>query len=78
MYHLIDTFNDRRISSHRTLKAAIEADRKYDRAVKRANGQSSYIPTQYREGGNQRNWRTESKPVDIDDVYYERQTTWPA
>lgn len=64
MFHLIDTFNDRRISSHRSLEAAIKADRAYDRAVKRANGESSYIPTEYREGGNQRNWREQSVRVD--------------
>ena len=68
IFHLIDTHNDRRLSSHRTLAAAVDADRKYQRAVKRANGQSSYIPTQYREGGSVKTWRTNSKPVDDDAV----------
>ena len=45
MFHLIDTFNDRLISRHRTLLAAVKADLAYDRAVKRRNGNSSYIPT---------------------------------
>lgn len=45
MYTLHDTFNDRTISRHRTIEAATQAERKFSRAVKRANGQNSYIPT---------------------------------
>ncbi len=40
-----DTFNDRTVSNHRSLDAAVKADRKFQRAIKRSNGQSSYIPT---------------------------------
>jgi hypothetical protein len=72
MYHLIDTFNNRRISSHRTIEAMVKADNKYADAVARANGSSSYIPTQYRVGGSQRNWRTESSAVDIEAVMHAR------
>ena len=64
MYHLIDTFNSHRISSHRTIKAAVKADNAYQRAVKRANGESSYIPTAYYEGGTQKTWRSKGVQVD--------------
>lgn len=33
------------MSKHRTVEAAQEADRKFQRRVKAANGQGSYIPT---------------------------------
>ncbi len=49
MYVLFDTFNSKPISRHRTIKAAVKADIRFQRAVKRANGKSSYIPTQIRE-----------------------------
>jgi hypothetical protein len=42
-YQLIDTFNNRVISNHRSLDAAVRAKAKHGRAVKRANGQSSYV-----------------------------------
>lgn len=45
MYYLIDTFNSRIISKHRTLEAAEAADAKHQRDVKRHNGRDSYIPT---------------------------------
>jgi hypothetical protein len=45
MYQLIDTFNERLISRHRTLDALARAERRFDRAVKRNNGPGSYIPT---------------------------------
>jgi hypothetical protein len=45
MYALQDTFNNRVISRHRSIAAAAIADRKHQRAVKRHNGQASYIPT---------------------------------
>lgn len=44
-YILTDTFNSIIISTHRTALAAVKADRAHGRAVKKANGQSSYIPT---------------------------------
>lgn len=44
-YTLLDTFNDRVISRHRTLEAAVRAEIKHDKAVKKHNGQSCYIPT---------------------------------
>lgn len=50
-YLLIDTFNRRLISRHRSLATAVAADRKYARAVKRANGRDSYIPTMIRAAG---------------------------
>lgn len=45
-FTLRDTFNDRNVSSHRTLRAAIEAERKLLCAVRRNNGSGSYLPTQ--------------------------------
>ena len=45
MIILTDTFNGCTISRHRTVKAAVKADKAHNKAVKRANGQSSYIPT---------------------------------
>ena len=53
MYSLYDTFNDRIISRHRTIEATAAADRKYQRAIKRANGQNSYIPTTIRDGNGE-------------------------
>lgn len=44
-YTLHDTFNDRTVSRHRSIEAAIRASYQFSRAVKRANGASSYIPT---------------------------------
>ena len=40
-----DTSNDRNVSNHRTLRAALQAERKLLRAVRRHNGQNSYLPT---------------------------------
>ena len=51
MFELYDTFNGHTISRHRSIEAAIKADRKFQRAVKRANGSNSYIPTEIRENG---------------------------
>lgn len=42
---IYDTFNRVIISNHRSLRAAVLAERKFSRAVKRANGSNSYIPT---------------------------------
>lgn len=40
---LTDTFNCRKISSHRTVEKAVEARDAHHRAVKKANGSSSYL-----------------------------------
>jgi len=42
---LYDTFNRCTVSNHRSLRAAVLAERKFSRAVKHANGSNSYIPT---------------------------------
>lgn len=42
-YELQDTFNSVTISRHKTIGAAVNAYRKHLRAVKRANGQNSYL-----------------------------------
>jgi predicted Zn-dependent protease len=43
MIILTDTFNGRKISSHRTVEAAVKAEKKHLKAVKKANGSSSYL-----------------------------------
>lgn len=45
MFNLIDTFNNVVISKHRTIRAAVDADIRHGRDVRRHNGASSYIPT---------------------------------
>ena len=42
---LTDTFNNRVLSRHRTIEAAVKASRRHARAVERRNGKGSYIPT---------------------------------
>lgn len=43
MIELRDTFNDRLISRHRTVLAALKAQMKHLAGVKRANGRDSYL-----------------------------------
>lgn len=43
MITLTDTFNNTVISRHRTILAAVRAERKHLRAVKRANGKDSFL-----------------------------------
>jgi len=43
MIHLIDTFNRRLISRHRSVDAAVRAEKKHLRQVRKANGQSAYL-----------------------------------
>jgi len=44
-YSLHDTFNNCEISRHRSIETAVRAQLSHSRAVKRANGQNSFIPT---------------------------------
>lgn len=44
-FTLHDTFNDRTVSVHRLISTAVRASYRFSRAVKRANGQNSFIPT---------------------------------
>lgn len=60
MIYLIDTFNRITISRHRTILAAVKAARAHDRAVKRANGRDSYIPTTFEN--------SDGSPIDWDEV----------
>lgn len=53
-YIIVDTFNGRVVSRHRSLAAAAKADRKYGAAVARANGRGSYIPTAIRRENTER------------------------
>jgi hypothetical protein len=50
-FTLHDTFNDRTISIHRSIETAVRAEARFSRAVRRANGRDSYIPTEIRCGG---------------------------
>ena len=43
MYNLYDTFNGRKISSHRTVKNAVRAKLAHIKAVEKANGSGSYV-----------------------------------
>lgn len=46
MYLLINTFQSNRVvSRHRTQEAACRASWRYQRAIRLANGESSYMPT---------------------------------
>ena len=51
MYTLIDTFNNRELSRHRTLKAAVNAEFRMNRLIKRINGPTSYLPMQILASG---------------------------
>jgi hypothetical protein len=44
-FTLHDTFNNRTVSVHRSIKTAVRASYRFCRAVRRANGQNFYIPT---------------------------------
>lgn len=51
MYVLIDTFNNRVLSKHRTIAACVTADSTFLRKLKKNNGASSYIPTTIKSVG---------------------------
>ena len=61
MFILTDTFNKVVISKHRSVMAAVKAQHKHDRMVKRMNGKNSYV------------WYsiTEEDEADITDELYE-------
>jgi hypothetical protein len=63
-YRIYDTFNRRVVSNHRSLSAAVTAAAKFSRAVKRNNGQNSYIPTRIEQPDTDGDWL----PVPIDEV----------
>jgi hypothetical protein len=44
-HRIYDTFNRRVVSNHQSLRTAVLAARKFQRAVRKSNGQNSYIPT---------------------------------
>lgn len=43
MFTLLDTFNDKELSTHRTLAAAATAQVRHSARVRRANGPNSYL-----------------------------------
>lgn len=48
-YCVYDTFNSKIISKHRSVVAAIKADKEFKRTISRVHGKSSFIPTDLRE-----------------------------
>ena len=51
MYTVVDTFNNCELSRHRTLKAAVAAEFRMNRLIKRTNGSTSYLPMQILQSG---------------------------
>ncbi len=43
MFTLTDTFNNRPLSRHRSLVAAVRAKSKHFKAIRRRNGENSYV-----------------------------------
>lgn len=64
-YTIHDTFNDRTISAHLSIKTAVRASYRFSRAVKRANSKDSFIPTQILCDGKPLN---ESQQEEADNV----------
>ena len=48
MYVIFDTFNRKVISRHLSVDAAVQANARFQRSVKRSNGAGSYIPVSLR------------------------------
>lgn len=65
---LHDTFNAIRISAHRTLLAAVRAQREHLRRVKRANGQNSYLTYAFRwaDGSPVDGWEITAAQMELD------------
>lgn len=61
-YQLFDTFNKVVISRHNSLEAMVRAHKKHARMIRKANGQSSYIPTSYRNA--------DGTPISDDDAQF--------
>lgn len=64
-FTLNDNFNFRTISAHRSIKTAVCASYRFLRAVRRANGKDSFIPTQILCDGKPLN---ESQQEEADNV----------
>jgi hypothetical protein len=64
-FTLNDKFNFRTISVHRSIKTAVRASYRFSRAVRRANGKDSFIPTEIRCDGKPLN---ESQQEEADNV----------
>ena len=64
-FTLNDKFNFRTISVHRSIETAVRASYRFSRAVKRANGKDSFIPTQILCDGKPLN---ESQQQEADNV----------
>jgi hypothetical protein len=45
MYVLFDNFNDKTISRHRSLQAAVKADVRFQKRIKKVHGANSFTPT---------------------------------
>jgi len=51
MYQLFDTFNNCKISNHRSFESAEKATVAHYKAVKKRHGHSAYVPTEIRVNG---------------------------
>jgi len=71
VFILYDTFNQKIISRHRTIEAAGKANRSLQKAVKKHNGESSYIPVDLR-----RETKNGMESVNIDDFPDSEQESW--
>lgn len=59
MITLHDTFNGHEISRHRSILAAVKAQRRHLARVRRANGPNSFLTYAFRKNG---------KPFDADEI----------
>jgi hypothetical protein len=64
-FTLRDTFNGRNISNHRTLRAALESERKFLKSVRKSNGSNSYIPTKILCNGEPLNEAMMNEAIEI-------------
>jgi hypothetical protein len=64
-FTLNDKFNFRTISVHRSIKTAVRASYRFSRAVRRANGKDSFIPTQILCDGKPLNERQQQEADNV-------------
>jgi hypothetical protein len=65
---LYDIFNQKVISRHKTIEAAGKANERFQKAVKKANGSSSYIPVDIRI--ETKEGLAEFEPDSVDYLYW--------
>lgn len=70
MIELHDSFNGCLISKHRTLRNAILAKKKYEKAIQERHGQNSYLTFAFRQNGK---WISED---DVQTEEYRLDSGW--